>query len=260
MPFSATAFICVYNEADVLPWTLKHLREQGMRVHVIDNWSTDGSADIARGFPLAGYELFPADGPSPHYSWAPLLGRVEELAAASGSDWCVHHDADEIRRSDRPGESMVDALARVAAGGYGRADHETLHFWPVDDEWDGSVSPEEHFRHYSEDGRSAQVKAWRNDGRRVDLRSSGGHAVVLPDASRGVYPAKMVLKHYPLRTSAQAERKVLAERVGRYDPAERARGWHVHWDDAARTKSWIRDPRMLKLWRGRTDMPRPQAV
>ena len=53
--FNVTAFMCVFNEADILPWTLKHLIDQGVQVHVIDNWSTDGSDRIAKRLPLAGF-------------------------------------------------------------------------------------------------------------------------------------------------------------------------------------------------------------
>src|SRR6185503_527627 len=60
--FSVTAFMTVFNEADILPWTIRHLIEQGVAVYVIDNWSTDDSAKIAQAFPLVGYERFPTDG------------------------------------------------------------------------------------------------------------------------------------------------------------------------------------------------------
>ena len=60
--FNVTAFMCVFNEADILPWTLKHLIDQGVDVHVIDNWSTDGSDRIAQRFPFAGFEQFPGRG------------------------------------------------------------------------------------------------------------------------------------------------------------------------------------------------------
>jgi hypothetical protein len=77
--FSVTAFMCVFNEADILPWTLKHLIEQGMDVHVIDNWSTDGSDRTANRFPLVGFEQFPAEGDGGTYRWRHLLQRVEVL-------------------------------------------------------------------------------------------------------------------------------------------------------------------------------------
>jgi hypothetical protein len=93
-----------------------------------------------------------------------------------------------------------------------------------------------------------QVKAWRNQGQRVDLASSGGHFANFSGVS--VHPEKFILKHYPMRTSAQAERKVISERVARYDPRERnVLQWHVQYDDLARTRCWIRRPEELTEWR-----------
>jgi hypothetical protein len=43
-------------------------------------------------------------------------------------------------------------------------------------------------------------------------------------------PTSFLLKHYPIRSQAHGERKVFRERRPRYDPANRARGWHTHYD------------------------------
>ena len=255
--FCATAFLCIYNEADILWWTLNHLREQGIGIYVIDNWSNDDSAEIAREFPLVGYERFPADGPSPYYSWKPLLRRVEELAYRSTADWCLHYDADEIRRSPRRGESLLDGLARVSRQQYTAVNFQVYHFMPTDDLYVGD--PERHFRYYtldSGDCNMRQVKAWRRTEHRVDLANSGGHAARFPGLQ--VSPEFFILKHYPLRTSGQAARKVLTERMGRYDPAERALKWHVQYDVLAQSKRWISRPEDLHLWQDeQPPAPRP---
>ena len=108
--------MCVFNEADILPWTLKHLIEQGVDVHVIDNWSTDGSDRIAQQFPLAGFERFPARRQTAASSdGAFSFSGSKRWRSASQASWCIHHDADEIRRSSRPDESLLDALRRMDA-------------------------------------------------------------------------------------------------------------------------------------------------
>lgn len=247
MPFSATAFMCMYNEADVVGFVVRHLLEQGIGVHVVDNWSTDGSAEIVRELPLVGYEKFPADGPSLYYSWGKLLQRVEQLSFISGADWCVHHDADEIRRSSRKGESLLDGFARVGAQNYTAVNFQVYHFLATDDSYAGD--PEKHFKYYTMDHGDCsmrQVKAWKHTGHRVDLASTGGHFANFPSVS--VFHENFVLKHYPLRTSEQAARKVLAERVGRYDPAEIARRWHVQYQELARTREWLKRPEDLTRW------------
>jgi glycosyltransferase involved in cell wall biosynthesis len=244
--FSVTAFMCVFNEADILPYTLRHLIDQGVDVHVIDNWSTDGSDQIARQFPLAGFERFPAEGGTGIYRWRALLHCVESLANASNATWCVHHDADEIRRSPRPGESLMDAFARMDGEGYSAADHRVFCFQPTDELYVGD--PEHYFRYYADDGvdnRLPHIKAWKNLGT-VSLARSAGHQAEFP--GRRIHPEKLILKHYPIRSSMQGARKVLTERVPRFDPAERAMRWHVQYDGVARTKEWLHDPITLKEW------------
>jgi glycosyltransferase involved in cell wall biosynthesis len=246
MSFTVAAMMCVYNEADILQYTIRHLLEQGIQVYVIDNWSTDGSYEIAREFPLLGMERFP-EAPSKYYSWIPLLKRVEELAYTCGADWVLHHDADEIRRSDGAGESLLDGFARVDEQGYSAVNFRAYHFWATDDSYKGD--PEAHFRYYKGghlDGRMRHTKAWKRTEYRVDLVSSGGHIAKFPNAR--IYPESFVLKHYPLRSTEQARRKIALERVGRYDPDERRLGWHTHYDRLFESKQWLADRNELTLW------------
>jgi len=247
--FKATAFICLYNEADIIGPVLTHLHDQGLDVHIIDNWSTDGSADIAREFPLVGYEKFPVEGPSQFYSWIPLLNRVEELAHRSDASWCVHHDSDEIRRSPRRGENLLDGLSRVQGSGHSAINFQVYHFLPVDDTFKAGSDPERHFKYFTVDHgdcRMRQVKAWKNTGRRINLVKSAGHFADFPGVT--VYPERFVLKHYPLRSSEQAARKVLTERIGRYDPIETAKDWHVQYRTLAQTQKWLSRPEDLQRW------------
>jgi len=107
-------FMPVFNEADILPHTLRHLHEQGCAVHVIDGWSTDGSYEhVSQGIetiaglreilkapmPNVTVERFPASGPDPIQNCTAILKRIEDLAAASDADWILYTDADEWRRA-----------------------------------------------------------------------------------------------------------------------------------------------------------------
>jgi hypothetical protein len=240
------ALMCAFNEADILPYTLRHLIEQGVRVHLIDNWSTDETAGVASRFGagVTGIETFPPEGPSGTYDWIRLLSHVEELAASIPADWYIHHDADEIRRSPWPGLSLNEALGRVQAEGGNAVDHEVRLFPPTDNAY--KANPEKHFRYYTLDdlaNRLPQVKAWRNTGQRVSLASSGGHSVSFPCVS--VHPQKFILNHYPIRSQAQGEKKVLQERQARWNPQERALGWHVHYDAIQKGHSFLTDPSVL---------------
>jgi hypothetical protein len=59
------------------------------------------------------------------------------------------------------------------------------------------------------------------------------------------YGLRFIIRHYSFRTQAQAERKI-AERRARYAPAERAMGWHTHYDGIEAGHSFIRDPHTLR--------------
>lgn len=248
MSFSAVAFMCVYNEADIIPWTIPHLISQGVNVHIIDNWSTDGSDVIAKGFPIAGYERWPESGPSQYYEWAALLRRVECLAEKSTADWCSLNDADEIRRSPWTGVTLCDGFRRVQEEGYNAVNHQVYHFPPTDNTYTGD--PERHFRFYTLEHHDAKmtrnVKSWRNLGQRPTLGLTGGHYAGFDGIK--IYPTRFILKHYPMRSSEHAERKVLRERMARYSPQERAQAWHIQYNGISQTRSWLADPKGLTEW------------
>lgn len=237
----------VYNEADILPYTVRHLLEQGCDVHLVDNWSTDGSvsdaAMIAMGDEdgLLTSERWPVDGPDPQWQWTKILQRIEEIAMAR-QGWVMFNDADEIRRSR--GETLAEGFARVRRDGMNAVSFQVFEFWPTDNFYAGD--PEQHFQFYRNgiDARLPHIKAWFSWGQRVDLHSHGGHRADFP--SRKVAPAPWILKHYPIRSVEQGTRK-LRDRRARYAPAELARNWHVQYD-GLEPAGILRAPSTLKRY------------
>ena len=45
---SVAAIINVFNESDIIEHVVRYLADQGVQVHIVDNWSTDGSYEIAK--------------------------------------------------------------------------------------------------------------------------------------------------------------------------------------------------------------------
>jgi glycosyltransferase involved in cell wall biosynthesis len=251
------AVVTAYNECDVITQSIGHLLENGVEVHLLDNWSSDGTFELVEEVfgERVTRERFPASGPSDTYDWIAILDRVEAITREHACDWSIHQDADELRESPWPGVSLRDALYRVSAAGFNCVDHTVVNFRPVDDAFvDGadlktSFAWCEFAAHQSD---FLQLKAWSAPGAAVGLAIDGGHQVRF--AGRRIYPYKFLLRHYPIRSQRHGERKVLRERQTRWNAAERARGWHVHYDAYNAASSFLWDPTGLLRFDTRTFM------
>ena len=94
--FTVVAFVMTYNESDILHASVRDLRDQGIGVYLIDNWSTDGTYEIAEsllGDGVVGLERFPREAPPEYYDLRSMLVRVEELSSTVKANWFIKHDA-----------------------------------------------------------------------------------------------------------------------------------------------------------------------
>ena len=251
------AIIPVYNEWDILPAVLRHLRAQECVPYVLDNWSTDSipAEAVDEVWPSVAVRAV-AEGRSfsdvlrairDSYDWTGILQRVEEIALANPGRWVMLHDADEIRRG-LPGRTLHESLIIAEDRGYNAVEFGVREYVPVDNSWVPGRDAENHFRYYRlprVDSCLPHVKAWYQQRQRVDLHSSGGHSVAF--AGRNISPVPFLLKHYPIRSQAHGERKVLRERLPRYSQKERAMNWHVQYDQYIEqpAPNFLGDPKEL---------------
>jgi SEC-C motif/Glycosyl transferase family 2 len=247
------AILPAFNEEDVIGSVIRDYVEDGVEVYLIDNCSTDGTAEVARewlGQGLIHIERFPDDVGGPararkEYMWGEILRRNELLAAQLGADWYIRADADEFREGPWPGMSHAESIHLVDALGYTAVQSQVLEFRPTDDSFSAGADPRDHLHHYErcDLSNSLWVKAWRQPpaGVHVDIAKTGGHEAGFP--GRRVFPIHFISRHYPIRTSEHARRKIFTERLNRYPKEERERGWHIHWDElAASGHSFLWDP------------------
>lgn len=245
------AIVAAHNEADVIRPCVEALIADGVDVYLLDHASDDGTADavadlVGRG--LVRIEPFvTADegGPGP-FDLRRILTRKLQVAAELGYDWVINHDADEFRESPWLGVGLREGIARVAALGYDAIDFEVLEFRPTDDRFQAGDDPRTALPFYRAGFpcNRAQVRCWRHQAEPVDLLSTGGHDTRFP--GRRVFPIRFLLRHYPFRTQAQAERKLFRERRPRYAEDERDLGWHVHYDDLGPDHAFVEDPTALR--------------
>lgn len=241
--FRVVAFMAAYNEADIIVQSIRKWTDQGVAVHVLENWSTDATFDLVAqlGAQLSvTVERFPQSGPSEFFDWGAMLERIEELSGEIEADWFVRRGADEVLQSPWPGLSYKDALYLVDQAGFNCVDHTIIEFHPVDDGFEAGMDHEAYFKHFDFKHLSHrfQRKAWKNYGQPISTISSAGHDVVF--AGRRVYPFKFLLKHYSFRSQKHGEKKVFRERRARWNPAERARGWHIHYDAMQEGHQFVR--------------------
>jgi hypothetical protein len=248
--FRVVAVMPTYNEDDIVSHSLRYLIEQGIEVYLVDNWSTDATVERATPFLTRGLiqiERFPASGPTGTYDLRNLLSRVEEICTEIEADWFVLHDADERRRSPWPGLSLKDGMYYVDSCGFNCIDHLTVNYWPVDNGFDPSYDVEQqltHFEFSNHPGHFHQRRAWKNLGRRVSLAQTAGHDVGFE--GRKVYPFRFLQKHYPIRSQAHGEHKILGDRKPRWNPEERSFGWHAQYDELGPGHSFLRNPADLE--------------
>jgi hypothetical protein len=247
--FRVVAFMAAYNEEDIIVKSIRNWTDQGVSVHILENWSTDSTYQLAKDLeeqlPVT-VERFPSDGPSKYFDWKAILERIEALAGEIEADWFVRRGADELLMSPWPGLSYKEGLYLLDRAGYNCVDHSVINFFPVDNGFKAGLDHESYFRHFVFGKHLSdfqQIKTWKNDGSPIFMAKSGGHD--LKFSGRRLYPFKFLLKHYPLRSQQHGEKKIFRERRSRWNPEEKAQGWHNHYDHIQKDQSFVTSPSRL---------------
>jgi hypothetical protein len=229
---SACAILAVYNEADIICEAVNKLISHGVDVYLIDNASTDGTAEqvndlVGRGLVDIETVRF-TENEREVYDWTALLKLKEQVSRRLGYDWYLHADADEVRYPPWPGLSLREGLDRVDKAGYNLVNFKLFNFRLTKETLiNGDFETSMRMYTGSERFNQRQVKAWKSSPA-VDIACLGGHQIRIPEAS--VFPTRFILKHYPVRSLEHGQRKILEERKNRFSLAERKRGWHVQYD------------------------------
>ena len=217
------AIVQTFNEEVAIGACIEHLHAQGVDVYLLDEGSTDATVEIAErylGRGLIDIELLPDAG---QFSQREQCRRKEAVADRVDADWLIHHDADEIRVSPRPGQSLAQALAEIDGAGYNAVNFLEFTFIPTRE------SPDHDRPGFQETMRSyyafvpffpARLNAWKRQDQPVELEWSGGHRVRF-DGLR-MAPVSLYMRHYLFRSLEHAARKFT---VRPYAPAEVADGW-----------------------------------
>jgi glycosyltransferase involved in cell wall biosynthesis len=255
----ALAIVPAYNEADVIRRAVEDLIANGLDVYLLDNNSTDGTAEQVedlRGKGLVRIERFPGDSGyaernEERFVLRDQLRRFEEIAFELDYDWYLICDSDEFRESPWPGTTLAEGIGIAEAAGYNALQFELFNFRPTDDEFQPGTDVREHITGYEppEWFDRGQIKAWRDTGVPADLTGMFGIGAMFP--GRRVCPVPFILRHYPIRGATHGRRKVLRERLGRYAEEEKSDGWHIQYDRfSGEHAQFLWDPADLTEWDG----------
>jgi hypothetical protein len=249
---SALAIMHIYNERDIIKSVIGHLLAQGLDVHIIDNWSSDGTYELVRSLAASQsritYERYPAK-KNTKFELEKMLTRVTDVAKSKRQyDWVILNDADEIRWSPWVGLTLLEAFSFIDSLGYNAVDYTVFNFVPTKEGFNEKDNPLTFFQ-YGEfgtlSGHFVQVKAWKNNQEAV-LAPSGGHHISF--SGLRIFPLKFLLGHYPIRSTKHGQEKIFKERKPRYAATEKERGWHTHYNDVDKDASFMGNPsRLIKF-------------
>lgn len=252
--FKVLAIIHFYNEADVIGGTIEYLISQGVDIYLVDNWSDDGSYEIAaekqKKYPGRIYlEHFPESGRTENYEWYNQLERTEQIAKEYSYNWYIHYDADEIRICPWKGCNLRMMLYRVEQLGYNLVENTVIDHKIVSPDEENIFCKDTYFDFGHKPTHFLQTKTWRKN-EKIDLKKSGGHVVKLEEPK--IYPLKILNRHYPLRSVKQAQKKIYIDREPRFSKEKKERGWHAHYDKFINGQSFINSKENLILWDDKT--------
>ncbi len=235
------ALVAAYNEERFIVSCVEHLIAHGLEVYLLDNGSTDRTAELAEpylGKGLLEIENLPRDGV---YRWKSILRRKEELAESLDADWFMHTDPDEVRLPPSPDISLAQAFSKLDDEGYNAVNFSEFTFIPTRESPDHDHPQFEKtmrwYYPYKTDALHG-LKAWKHPSRyrrativrslgrrrsakKTELAWSGGHRVRFRDMR--IYPRSFPMRHYLFLSIPHAIEKYVERE---YDRTEVRSGWH----------------------------------
>lgn len=246
--FKVLAIMHFYNEADILEMTLQYLLSQELNLYLVDNWSDDGSYEIARKFQekhsdQVFLERYPKDGKKDYYDWYHQMERSEEISLKTNYNWYIHYDVDEMRISFWKNKNLRETIYYIDKLGYNVIENTVIDFKLTQSDSSNIFMSDTYFdfRHF----REGQRKTWKKSNS-IDLKKEGGHIAKVENPK--IFPLKILNRHYPLRSMSQAKKKVFLDRKPRFIKEKEELGWHVHYDHILKDEDILENKAELILW------------
>jgi glycosyltransferase involved in cell wall biosynthesis len=213
------AIICVRNELTYLREVIPYLNNENIEVILIDNDSTDGTLNVASGADYGNIQ---------HVERLPFNGRFDLSAQLNAkaavienidADWIVHQDADEILQSPTDWGGLRHHVELADSMGFNVLNFNEIVMLPANPDIDDFIHNNTNY-YFFEPRPLRLMRAWKKSAKLANFRS-GGHVLHGDDVV--VYPARMLLKHFIVRSQHHAFEKYLGRRFASTDLEK---GWH----------------------------------
>ena len=199
--------LLVRDEEDIVRENLDFHLSQGVdRVIVTDNGSEDGTVEILREYEDRGVVRLVLE-PADDYSQGRWVTRMARLAAGEGADWVINNDADEFWW---PREGTLRTLFEGLGGDVGAVVGHRTNFVPRPEDdrpyWERMTLRER--ESLNPVGKPLPPKlAHRAHPEIVVVQ--GNHRIKGPDVGSEVDDGSIEILHFPMRSYAQFENKII---------------------------------------------------
>jgi len=249
------AVISTHNDEDIIGQVLDYLVTQDVDILILENWSSDNTPliikDKVKRYPGKIFvEKFPKSGPVQNYLWPDILKYKVNNRISERYEWIIHYDSDEIRMSPWIDKTLGESISFVDSLGFNAVNFTLADFRPIKEGFSKDDDPIKFFQYFElrdTPGCFLQMKAYKNFGQKVDISTTFGHDILFEE--RKVFPIKFLLKHYPLRSTKSARKKIFVDRKPRYLKSSREKGAHVHYDKYQPEQTFIWDSKDLNLYK-----------
>jgi hypothetical protein len=196
-----------YNDDDMLADSIEHLLSNSHHVIAWDHGSDDNTPAVLDRYQKHFLERRYISREFDFYKLYPAMSEHLIKTYVSSYDWISWPDTDEILEGPDRRRSYFEAIKAVLESPYDWVQFRNFNFWFTDDDDAREISPVKRIRRYSLFPDCApRIRAWRS--------AATNERVFNHNPPLGLqYPRLFNLKHYPIRTEAQMERRVQKDRA-----------------------------------------------
>jgi hypothetical protein len=213
-----------YNDGDLVEDAVRYLRDQGHHLVVWDHGSSDETPDVLSRLKSEFVELQSIPRSVDFYGLYQAMSAHLLENYVNKYDWISWPDQDEFLEGPDRGRPYRDWLEDVAASPYDWIQFNNFNFWWTEADDPNVPRAVERVRHYGLFADCGpRIRSWRASSTNV---REFNHNPPLGER----YPRLFNLRHYPMRSASQMERRLQVDRAGL-----RRGGANYHYDNMS---SW----------------------